>query len=197
MTNSVPTSLRPLEKLNEILETLNYTSHLFPRTQEEPFDRVAVALDESPEEKEVLDYPLQIFFMEDALQATVPEQDMGQAEYASLQFVLEFPHQCKNLSSERLREALSFILVSNKIIPIGSFGLQNDERQVYYRYTLLATDQNLKGHLIIEAIEIIKMFISMLAPIWTELITTDKPMDEIMASSELLRMFKELHATLN
>lgn len=156
----------PLTQLNEILTACGYPCQHMPMKQEQPFEQLLVALDAEDTPNEEFQYVMQVFFLEDVLKVTNPEAYGPESIQgpACLQMVLEFPIYYDGLSPERRAEALGLLMNLSKAMPIGAWGVQGEKHQVYVRYALMGSDQNMDGRVVKESLDMLAFFVRTMAP---------------------------------
>jgi hypothetical protein len=156
----------PLTQLHEILTACGYPCQHMPPKQEQPFEQLLVALDAEDTPNEEFQYVMQVFFLEDVLKVTNPEAYGSESIQgpACLQMVLELPVYYEHLGHERRAEALGLLMNLSKAMPIGAWGIQGEKHQVYLRYALVGTDQNLDGRAVKESLDMLSFFVRTMAP---------------------------------
>jgi hypothetical protein len=172
----------PLYHLHEILSLLSYGVHFMPANPETELDQLFISLDSDPQ-TEPPRFVLQLFFMEDILKRRHPELDPGKNTSSSLQMLLKLPLAFGSLNENQELEGLRLLILLNKMLPVGNWGLEGENKDVYYRYALMGDSQNFNGRLIIEIIELIAFFIQDMAPLLEAFVRSEKTALEILADS--------------
>jgi len=159
-------SITPLFQLHEILATCGYPCQHMPMKPEQPFEQLLVALDGEESPSDEYQHVMQVFFLEDVLKVTHPEAYSSESIKgpACLQMVLEFPIYYAGLDSDRRAEALGLLMNLSKAMPIGAWGVQGEQQQIYLRYALMGTSQNLDGYVVKESLDMLAFFVRTMAP---------------------------------
>ncbi len=174
----------PLERLTQFLQSLGYEVGFLEPSDEQAFGRVIVALDEERSKDEYEDV-VQIYFMEDILQAALPAGEQAEGP-SNLQFIMELPVQLGGLAAEQKSEAYQLIFILNKLLPLGSLGLQNEQEGLYFKYSLLGKDQNHQADLIGDILDMMAFYLPEFKALIQELIA-GKSLQTVLAHSGLMK----------
>ncbi len=185
----------PLHTLSEILSLLGFAVQFLPADTQNKLDQLFIGLDQDAQEGRH-SYILQLFFMEDILKAMQPDLEVEEAPRSSLQMVLKLPVAFQSLKENQELEGLRLIILLNKLLPVGNFGLEGENNEVYFRYVLMGDSQNFNGRLIIEVIEQIRFFIQRMAPLFEACVQSEKTALQVLDESELLKQLQEANSIL-
>ncbi|CDM92447.1 MAG: hypothetical protein P5702_13815 [Limnospira sp. PMC 1291.21] len=108
-----------LQSIQSIIDGENFTTSWEPATPEHPMDRLLVLLSE---EKQLL---AELLF--------IPVEEEVENVHL-LQFYVGLPG---GVVAEAMSELRAFILRLNTTMPIGSFGIQEQQELLYFRYVLV------------------------------------------------------------
>ncbi len=105
-----------------------------------------------------MDYVLQLIFLNDAARAAGAQFDEDTP--VNLQLFISFPF----LVGPGFETETGMLLHAlNRILPIGGFGLSEDDRVLYYRYNLTSAGDGPPDDVVEEAIGMISFFLSAMA----------------------------------
>lgn len=179
----------PLERLTHFLQALTYEVGYLEPSAEQPYGRVIVALDEDRSKAEYEDV-VQIFFMEDVLQAAnqqaTEQSDEAAEDPSNLQIVMDMPLQLQGLPNAQKSEAYRLIFILNKLLPLGSLGLQHENEALYFKYSLLGKDQNHAADLIGDILDMMAFYLPEFKVLIQQALS-GKPLQEILAESGLMK----------
>lgn len=181
--SDTPQTLRSLSRLAEILDQAGFPVYKMEATEEIPFEQLLVALDE--DEQDAVSYPMRLFYQEDILLLSEPEDSTIGAELeesATLFFLLEWQ---RNLPQDKFLDLYRLLNLWNGILPVGHFIVQEASPQaILFRHALLH-DEGYQALLIADLLEMMGFYLNRLLPLLDEWLSTDMPLEEIMQRSEL------------
>lgn len=178
----------PLARLQSILALLDYTCQHLPVDAATPFEQVLVVLDPDLEAEAAAHYVLQLFFAEDVMRAS-GMAELEQDQSATLQFMLELPVDCSQLSDARLLESFAALNLFTQLLPMGNLGL-NAEKKVYFRYAAVAESQNMNAGLIADLIGMFRFFLTHFGPLLADFVNSEQSVSELMAQTGFHKAFE-------
>ncbi|PIQ24245.1 hypothetical protein COW36_10520 [bacterium (Candidatus Blackallbacteria) CG17_big_fil_post_rev_8_21_14_2_50_48_46] len=175
----------PLKRLHQILSYVGFNSHLIPQGEENHFDALLVALDEDQEpDQEEFSTIAQIFFSEDLLRSeALPDIQEELENSVTLQFLVHSSLDAANLNAERLLGLYQFLTRCNRIMPIGHFDL-DPEQKIFFHYGLKAENRNIPAALIIDSLENFGFFINRMAPLIQDFIQSERSLEDLSTQLE-------------
>lgn len=142
-----PTTKSPLAALLEPLEDLEYYADLQPVEQDGLYEKLYLALDVD-EDRPELEYGLEIFFINDVLEAFSAEDEAEDAVITQFMLVLPF-----RFPVESFVEVMRLCNLVNRLLPLGAFGLSEDDDAVYLRYCLATESRAVAPEVVIEVVQ--------------------------------------------
>jgi hypothetical protein len=187
MTETATTT--PLQRLFEFLLYFGFSAERLVPGPDMHFESLLVSLDPTPEDPAAepieAQNVAQLFFTEDVLihQEGLAELDAELARASTLQFLVTLPISFAGLPAERLLEGYQLLMTCSQIIPVGYFGL-NQEQQLYLSYALKSENQNIGVPLITELLELMGFFIQAFSPWFKALKEGNQPLSELITEIE-------------
>lgn len=141
-----------LSLLNNILKEEDFATFLMPVSEDNLFERLFVSLGQDDKSR---DFTLQIHFINDVTNALGVDDDPEDAFI--LQFFLLLPY---TIAKNQINEVSRVILTLNRILPVGSFGLSEDDGLAYFQYNLTCAERTVDEKVLKEVVSIIGFFSS-------------------------------------
>lgn len=141
-----------LALIENILKEEDFATFLMPISEDNLFERLFVSLGQDDKSR---DFTLQIHFINDVTNALGVDDDPEDAFI--LQFFLLLPY---NIPHNKVNEASRVILTLNRILPVGAFGLSEDDGLAYFQYNLACEERTVSEKVIKEVVSIIGFFSS-------------------------------------
>lgn len=137
----------PLAALACPLEDLEYYVDLQRIEDNGLYEKLYLALDVNDERPE-LEYGLEVFFINDVMEAFGDET--GGDEPVIAQFMLVLPFQ---FPGETMLEAMRLCNYVNRLLPLGAMGVSEEDGAVYLRYCLAAESRAVPEAVVIEVVQ--------------------------------------------
>lgn len=142
-------TMSPLEALIAPLEEFEYFADHQPVGDESLFERLYISLhvdEESPRE-----YGVEIFFINDVTEAFGDQEEEEDAIIAQFMLILPF-----RIRIEGYLEVMRFCNLVNRMLPIGAFGLSEQDEAVFFRYCLATESRAIPHDVLLEVISAIE-----------------------------------------
>lgn len=175
----------PFARLAGVLNALGLPALLLPVEAENPVEMLLVSVDEPPlAPDQESRFVFQLFFAGDMLNQALHEGGAAapdEADSVILQFILSLPVEQPPVDLLSLYQLLS---VLNRILPVGSFEL-NEAQQVYLRYGLLAESKaGLTLPQVVEVLDLLRFFVLRMSPGIEALIRGEKTLEVVLPEIE-------------
>ncbi|GAB4276756.1 MAG TPA: hypothetical protein DIU37_02630 [Opitutae bacterium] len=149
-------SQSPLAVIEQTLKEEKFATRLLEKDNERPFDLLFAGIGEDEKKR---GYTVQLHFVNDVTNA-VGGADEPEDAYL-LQFFLVFPYL---IEASKKAEVARAMLAINRILPIGAFGMSEQEGTPYYQYNLACADRSVDGTVLLEILSIMGFFTSEFSP---------------------------------
>jgi hypothetical protein len=146
----------PLGIIEQLLKREDFGTRLLEKSEERPFELLFVGVGEDAKKR---GYTMQIHYVNDVANA-VGGHDTPDDAYI-LQFFLVFPFLIKR---EHRADVSRAILAINRILPVGAFGLSEQEGTPYYQYNLASSARLRDKKVLLEIMSIMGFFTSEFSP---------------------------------
>ncbi len=140
----------PLGIIEQLLKDEDFGTRLLEKSEERPFELLFVGVGEDAKKR---GYTMQVHYVNDVASA-VGGQDQPDDAYI-LQFFLVFPFL---VDQEQLGPVGRAILAINRILPVGAFGLSEQEGTPYYQYNLASSERLKDKKVLLEIMSIMGFF---------------------------------------
>ncbi len=150
------TKTSALSGIQTILDDEDFATYLMPISEDNLFERLFIGLGQDSQSR---DLTLQIHFINDITNALGVDDDAADAYI--LQFFLLLPF---TLNKTYMSEIARVVLTLNRILPIGAFGISEDDGMAYFQYNLICAEHKVDDKVLVEAVSIIGFFVSEFAP---------------------------------
>lgn len=168
----------PLETLIGPLEEFEYYADHQPAGDESPFERLYISLDvEDPQPDR--EYGLEIFFINDVTEAFGDQEVEEDAIRAQFMLILPF-----RIRVDAYLEVMRYCNLVNRMLPIGAFGLSEQDEAVYLRYCLATESRAIPHDVLIEVVSAMEYACKAYAPQFEELSTGAKKYDAYVREFE-------------
>ncbi|WP_038160587.1 YbjN domain-containing protein [Verrucomicrobium sp. BvORR106] len=137
----------PLAILAGPLEDLEYYVDLKPVQEDGLYERLYLTLDVD-EERPELEYGLEIYFINDVMEAFGSDTDAEEAVVTQFMLVLPF-----SFLAETLLEAMRLCNYVNRLLPMGAFGVSEEDGAVFLRYCLASESRAVPESVVIEVVQ--------------------------------------------
>jgi hypothetical protein len=136
----------PLEALIEPLEEFEYFADHQPAGDESVFERLYISLhvDDPQPDRE---YGVEVFFINDVTEAFGAEDEEEDAVIAQFMLILPF-----RIQIEGYLEVMRFCNLVNRMLPLGSFGLSEQDEAVFLRYCLATGSRAIPHDVLLEVV---------------------------------------------
>jgi putative sensory transduction regulator len=139
-------TLSPLQTLVAPLEELEYFCDHRPVGNETPYESLYISLNVDEERPERA-YGLEMFFLNDLAESLGDEEQEEDAIIAQFMLVLPFP-----IPVEAYLDVMRYCGLVNRLMPVGAFGLSEDDGAVYLRHCLATADRIIPEIVLIEVV---------------------------------------------
>lgn len=146
----------PLAVIEQALIEEKFATRLLEKDSERPFDLLFTGIGEDEKKR---GYTVQIHFVNDVTNA-VGAVDEPEDAYL-LQFFLVFPYLVEQSKKAEVGRAM---LAINRILPIGAFGMSDEEGTPYYQYNLACPERAVSKKVLLEVLSIMGFFTSEFSP---------------------------------
>ena len=171
----------PLDRIAKTLEADDFAVYLNEKSEEVPFDQLFISLGEDEQKRP---FVLQMLFVNDL--TNIMELEEKEEDAALLQHFLTFPFTASPITVPELSK---LVLMLNRIIPIGAFGLDINQGTLYFQYVLASKDREVNKTVILETVSMIGMFVMEFAKKLEAVATGEKCAQEIIKSLEEVGLF--------
>ena len=178
------TELTPLGSLIEPLEDLEYIATLHRVESDGLIETLHVLLDGAPDRTGLL-FNLEICIMNDLMQAFGDEDEADEAIITQFMLVLPF-----SFTPESYLEVMRLCNIINRLLPVGAFGLSENDGAVYLRYCLTSASRYIDDVVIAETVQALEFACREYGPHF------EKASQGEAAASDFLRKFAESGHTL-
>jgi hypothetical protein len=136
----------PLEALIEPLEEFEYFADHQPAGDESLFERLYISLhvDEAQPDRE---YGVEVFFINDVTEVFGDQEEEEDAIIAQFMLILPF-----RIQIDGYLEVMRFCNLVNRMLPLGAFGLSEQDEAVYLRYCLAAESRAIPHDVLMEVV---------------------------------------------
>lgn len=176
-----PTKQTPLSRLGDILKKDDFVVHLNEKGPEIPFEQLFVSLGEDAQDRPFI---LQMLFVNDL--AGIMKLEEKAEDATLLQHFLIFPFIANAMTVPELSK---LILMLNRIIPLGAFGLDVNRGTPYYQYILAAPDREINQTVALEAVSMIGMFTMEFASKLEAVASGEKKAQDVIKELEEIGLF--------
>ncbi len=167
-----------LQDLKLVLEEWDFQAELAPITESLPVEQLTVSLEESG-------LRMVIFFLNDLLKATMrdselaSELDKEQTDF--LQLFIRFPF---DLQESAYPDLARLLLMINWSTPVGAFGLNEAQKNLYYRQVFECLDNVLDTNLVADAVSGMQYYAALRFDLLKAVATGEKTLAQILVELE-------------
>jgi len=144
-----------LTAIQEVIEDLDYRTIYSPPEESAPFERLSVLIGNDAQQRPLT---LQLYFINDiafAVGGGEDEEDTHDAIF--LQFMLLLPTP---VQADRFGEVAEYVLLINRILPVGAFGISRPDGTVYFQYSLGLAEREVDENVLDEVVQMIEVFVN-------------------------------------
>ncbi|RBP46188.1 hypothetical protein DES53_102574 [Roseimicrobium gellanilyticum] len=136
----------PLEALIEPLEEFEYFADHQPAADESVFERLYISLnvDDPQPDRE---YGVEVFFINDVTEAFGAQEEEEDAIIAQFMLILPF-----RIQVDGYLEIMRFCNLVNRMLPLGAFGLSEQDEAVFLRYCLATESRAIPHDVLLEVV---------------------------------------------
>jgi len=146
------------EQLQLTLDYLGIDNDILAVNQKNPIEQLIVSFPIDDNENSEGNIGIEMMFIDELDKLAVGEQVEEVEIISMLQF---FVNLGIKPTDENIAEMTALILRFNSFLPIGSFGL-SEQNDIFFRYTLALKDRNVDSSLFIELLDMINFYIRIL-----------------------------------
>jgi hypothetical protein len=162
----------PLEALIEPLEEFEYFADHQPAGDESAFERLYISLNvEDPQPDR--EYGVEVFFINDVTEAFGDREAEEDAIIAQFMLILPF-----RIQIDSYLEVMRYCNLVNRMLPIGAFGLSEQDEAVFLRYCLATESRAIASEVLIEVVSAMEYACKSYASQFEELSTGTKKYDD-------------------
>ena len=169
----------PLAALVEPLAELEYYADHQPAGEDSIYEKLSVTLNVEEEHPE-REYSLEIFFINDVTEAFGDDDEEDDAVITQLMLVLPF-----RISTEAYLDVMRYSQLVNRLIPVGAFGLSEDDGAVYLRHCLATESRAIPRDILIEVVTALEYACREYAPQFETISSRRKTYDDIVREFEV------------
>jgi len=168
----------PLQALVEPLEELEYFADYQPAGGDSVMEKLYLSLnvDEGHPERE---YGLEIFFINDVTEAFGDEEEEEDAIVSQFMLILPF-----RIPVEAYLNVMRYCNLINRMLPVGAFGLAEEDAAVYLRYCLTTESRTISQTVLLEVVSALEFACKEYAPQFEAFCKGEKSFDDIVAQVE-------------
>ncbi len=174
----INSSVSIFEKIQTNLNQAGYDTYLMPKNDENAVEQLLISISEKTEEKSDVEHVTQLMFVNDFLEASNIET--GKSDYLIAQFFTTLPFKLKQ---EKILELYQLLSVFNRIVPVGYFGI-SDEEGAFHRYSVVTKGREIDPGIVTEIISMISFFVNRIAGKLSALAAGEKNLAEVLAELE-------------
>ena len=168
----------PLAALIEPLEEFEYFADHQSAGDESPFERLYISLNvEDPQPDR--EYGLEIFFINDVTEAFGDQEAEEDAIIAQFMLILPF-----RIQIDAYLEVMRYCNLVNRMLPIGAFGLSEQDEAIYLRYCLATESRAVPHDVLIEVVSAVEYACKAYASQFEALSTGTKKYDDYVREFE-------------
>jgi hypothetical protein len=168
-----------LQNIQLLLDEWGFRTELAPIAVSVPAQQLTVVLDE------IDGLPMTIFFLGDLLKATLKDSEITTAldeeETDFLQLFIRFPFEPQENSYADLAR---LILMINWSTPVGSFGLNEVQKQVYYRKVFESQEGETDPGLVADAVSGMQYYAELRLDLLRTVATGAKTLGQVLSELE-------------
>lgn len=168
----------PLAALLEPLEEFEYFADHQPAGDESLFERLYISLnvDDAQPDRE---YGVEVFFINDVTEAFGAVEEEEDAVIAQFMLLLPF-----RIQVEGYLEVMRFCNLVNRMLPLGAFGLSEQDEAVFLRYCLAAESRTIPHDVLLEVVSAMEYACRAYAPQFEALSTGARKYDDVVREIE-------------
>ena len=164
---------------------MEYFADHHPATAEGQHESLYIPLDVEDEAHPEREYGLEVFFINDVLEAFGDQEEDEDAIIAQFMLILPF-----RIPVDYYLDTLRYCGVANRMLPIGAFGLSEQDGAVYLRYCLATESRAIPQVVLLEVVSAMeyscKEYGSQFEKISKGELTVDEYLREMEASGHAL-----------
>jgi hypothetical protein len=168
----------PLARLMEPLEELEYYADHLAITEDGMYERLQLRL-EVDESRPELEYSVEIYYINDVMEALGAEMEGEDAILTQFMLVLPF-----RFPIEAFIEAMRLCNIVNRLLPMGAFGLSEQDDAVYLRYVLATETRAIPGDVLIEVVQAFEHACQEYGPHFEKIAQRESTADAFIAAFE-------------
>lgn len=168
----------PLEALVGPLEELEYFSELQRAGDDGAYERLHISLNPDELHPDRI-HSLEVFFLNDVAEAFGDEEEEEDAVIA--QFMLLLPVK---FPLESYLHVMRYCNLVNRLLPVGAFGLSEQDGAVYLRHCLATESRNIPPDLMIEVVRALEYACRQYGPHFESVGSGAKTYDDLVLEFE-------------
>ena len=170
--------LSPLQSLIEPLAEFEYDAEHQPAGEASIYETLFITLD-IEEDRPERNYTIEVFFINDVTEAFGDEEAEEDAVIAQFTLILPF-----RIRVESYLEILRFCTLVNRLTPMGTFGLSENDEAVYLRYCLATESRSIPPVVLLEVVSALEFCCKEYGPLIEELSNGTRTYDDHIAAFE-------------
>lgn len=163
MTTTEPPPPSPLSEMEDVLMEEDFQTLLQPVDEENFYEKLHVSLGEDERGRQ---FNVQIHFINDVNRAQGSEDEPE--DIVLLQMFLLLPY---SITDTTLLPTARLILMLNRILPLGAFGISEVDGAMFYQYNCGLIDRVMDPDVLVESLRMIGFFITKFTDLIEEVAT--------------------------